>query len=198
MAKETLEEFLESLASRTPTPGGGAVAAITGAQAAALISMVSAFTSQPDEMKKINQRAADARRKFFQLVQQDMDAFEKLMSAFKLKKGTEGRETIIQAALIEAAEAPRSMMLIADSLVGDTANLLKNGNKNLITDTAMVAVLLEATIRSAEYNVLINLKSIDDHQYQTEVHTDINRCRQSLLELTEIADNIRDSLSPDP
>ena len=131
MAKETLEEFLDSLAARTPAPGGGAVAAITGAQAAALISMVSGFTTQTDEIVKINQRAKEARLNFVQLVQQDISAFEELMSAFKVKKGITNREETIQAALTGAAEAPRKMMLLANTLVDDASTLLKDGNKNL-------------------------------------------------------------------
>jgi len=197
MAKETMEEFLDSLAARTPTPGGGAVAAITGAQAAALMSMVSAFTPNPDEITKINQRANEARKIFLQLVQQDIDAFEKLMSAYKLKKGTEDRESIVQSALTEAAEAPRAMMLLANSLIEDASRLQKDGNQNLITDTAMAAVLLEATIKSAEYNILINLKSIKSDQYKQEIHADMKRCRLNLAHLTEIAERIRRSMASD-
>jgi len=196
MSNETLEEFLKSVAARTPTPGGGAVAAITGAQAAALMSMVSGFTSESDEMRSINERAENARCRFIELGQQDMDAFEKLMSAFKLKKGDDNRKRTIQLALIEAAEAPRSMMLLANSLKADACVLAENGNPNLITDTAMVAVLLIATINSAEFNVLINLKSIKDKDYTVKVNRDIENCRQNLADLKEIANDIRSSLAP--
>jgi formiminotetrahydrofolate cyclodeaminase len=196
MANETMDEFLDSLAARTSTPGGGAVTAITGAQAAALISMVSRFTSQTDEMTQIIQRAEEARAKFLQLVKRDISAFENLMLAFKTKKETKGRTEIIQAALIEAADAPRAMMLQANSLIDDTSILSRDGNQNLITDTAMVAVLLKAAIESAEYNILINLKSIKNQGYIEEAHADIESCRQNMVHLGEIADSIRSSLAP--
>ena len=119
------------------------------------------------------------------------------MSALRLKKGINNREETIQAALTGAAEAPRKMMLLANTLVDDASTLLKDGNKNLITDTAMVAVLLEATIRSAEYNVLINLKSISNHKYLQEVNADLEKGRQNLAQLNEIAERIRSSLAPE-
>jgi methenyltetrahydrofolate cyclohydrolase len=196
MTNETIEEFLASLADRTSTPGGGAVAAMTGAQAAALISMVARFTSQSDEMIQINQRAEQARGNFLKFIQRDITAFENLMLAFEAKKETDGRLETIQAALIEAADAPREMMLLANSLIDDTARLARDGNQNLITDTAMVAVLLKATIESAEYNILINLKSIKNPGYIEEAHADIDTCRENMIYLGEIADNIRSSLAP--
>jgi formiminotetrahydrofolate cyclodeaminase len=196
MSNETLEEFLESVAARTPTPGGGAVAAVTGAQAAALMSMVSAFSSKSEEMHRINQMADTARSQFTELAQQDMDAFKNLMSAFKLKKEDATRQASVQLALTKAAEAPRSMMLLANSLIAYACILSENGNSNLATDTAMVALLLDATISSAELNVLINLKNIKNQSYIDEVNLDIAACRLNLTNLRRIAENIRGSLEP--
>ena len=196
MTDETINEFLDSLAARTSTPGGGAVAATTGAQAAALIAMVSRFTTQTDEMEQITEKAEKARSIFLQLMERDITAFENLMMAYKTKKETMGRTEIIQEALVETAAAPRAIMVLADSLIDDTSLLSRNGNQNLITDTAMVAVLLKATIESAEYNILINLKSIKSQEYIKEATADIQSCRQNIAHLEEIAEKIRSSLAP--
>ena len=192
----SIATFLDDLSSRSPTPGGGAVAAITGAQAAALISMVCQFSSENPELKSIARQAEDARATFLKLADEDSAAFKLVMSAFKQPKDANNRKEKIQAALIKAAEAPRLMMRLASTLVECTSELLEKGNKNLITDTAIAAILIEATVDSAELNVMINLKSINDENYKQELVSEIGMCRHKIKRLKEITDEIRESLNP--
>jgi len=188
--------FLDDLASRSATPGGGAVAAITGAQAAALISMVCQFSGEIPGFDLIAAQAEKARMTFLKLADEDSAAFKLVMSAFKQPKDANNRKEKIQSALIQAAQAPRSMLKLASTLVESTSELLQKGNKNLITDTGIAAILIEATIDSAELNIMINLKSINDENYRQEVMSEIGMCRQKIKHLKEITDEIRESLNP--
>ena len=118
------------------------------------------------------------------------------MSAFKQPKDASNRKDKIQSALIQAAEAPRAMLRLACTLVESTSELLQKGNKNLVTDTGIAAILLEATVDSAELNIMINLKSINDENYKQEVMSEIGMCRHKIKRLKEIVDAIRESLNP--
>lgn len=189
--------FLDSLSAKTSTPGGGAVAAITGAQAAALISMVCQFSGDDPALNLIAEQAGSARATFLRLAEEDVTAFRLVMSAFKQPKDVSNRNDNIQAALIQAAQAPRMMLNLACTLVESTFELLKSGNKNLITDTGIAAILIEATVDSAELNIMINLKSIDDKKYIQEVIAEIKMCKQQVKRLVKITDAIREFLKPD-
>jgi formiminotetrahydrofolate cyclodeaminase len=192
----SIATFLDDLSSKSSTPGGGAVAAITGAQAAALISMVCQFSGENPALDLIAGQAEKARVTFLKLADEDSAAFKLVMSAFKQPKDAINRKEKIQSALIQAAEAPRSMLRLASTLVESTSELLEKGNKNLITDTGIAAILIEATVDSAELNIMINLKSINDENYKQEVMSEIGMCRQKIKRLKEITDEIRDVLNP--
>ena len=190
----SIESFLDSVAAKTSTPGGGAVASITGAQGCALISMVCQFSTNFEEAKQMDNRAQQARASFLNLARADTEAFNLVMAAYRLPKNEPGREENIQSSLLRAAEAPRAMMVLANTLVDDTLTLIQRGNRNLITDTGMAAILIEATIRSCELNILVNLKSINDESYKTEVISEIMECKSRLKELERATDQIRQSL----
>jgi formiminotetrahydrofolate cyclodeaminase len=192
----SIETFLDDLSSKKATPGGGAVAAITGAQAAALISMVCAFSVESPELESIARQAEEARVTFLKLADKDSAAFKLVMSAFKQPKDANNRKEKIQSALVQAAEAPRSMLRLASTLVESTSELLQKGNKNLITDTGIAAILIDATVDSAELNIMINLKSINDENYKQEVMSEIEMCRAKIKRLNEVIDEIRESLNP--
>jgi formiminotetrahydrofolate cyclodeaminase len=192
----SIATFLDDLSSKNATPGGGAVAAITGAQAAALISMVCEFSVESPELESIARQAGQARVTFLKLADKDSAAFKLVMSAFKQPKDANNRKEKIQSALVQAAEAPRSMLRLASTLVASTSELLQKGSKNLITDTGIAAILIEATVDSAELNIMINLKSINDENYKQEVMSEIGMCRQKIKRLKEVIDEIRGSLNP--
>ena len=177
--------FLDDLSSKSATPGGGAVAAITGAQAAALISMVCQFSVENPGIESIARQAEEARVKFLKLADKDSAAFKLVMSAFKQPKDANNRKEKIQSALVQAAEAPRLMLRLASTLAESTSVLLERGNKNLITDTGIAAILIEATVDSAELNIMINLKSINNKNYKQEVMSEIGMCRQKIKRLNK-------------
>lgn len=190
----SIQTFLDSLAAKTSTPGGGTAAAITGAQGSALISMVCQFSTNFEGATRMDHRAQQARASFLDLAQSDIEAFDTVMAAYRLPKNKPGREQNIQSSLLQAAEAPRATMALANSLIDDVLTLSQRGNKNLVTDTGMAAILIEATIRSAEFNILVNLKGISDESYVTDVTAEIMTCTSRLKYLQQVANGVRQSL----
>jgi len=192
-----MQEFLCQLVFKSVNDGGGAVAAVTGAQGCALISMVCQFSTNFKEASQMDNRAQQARACFLNLAQVDIEAFDLVMAAQAQPKNEIRREENIQSSLLRAAEAPRAMMVLANSLIDDILTLLQRGNGNLITDTGMAAILIETTIRSCELNILVNLKSINNESYKTEVISEIMECKLRLKELERATDQIRQSLQVD-
>ena len=189
-----VEKFLESVAGKSSTPGGGAVAAITGAQAAALISMVCHYSEKTEDLQTVLETATSAREIFLDLAQEDVASFESLMNAFSQAKESEGRARNIQSALVKAAEAPLKMLSLSATLVDAVLILARQGNRNLITDLGMAAILLSSCASSAELNVLINLKGIKDQEYTRQINASISAHKLTISSLENIAPEIRTSL----
>jgi formiminotetrahydrofolate cyclodeaminase len=142
-----LKDFLGELASDSPTPGGGSVAALCGAMAAALTSMVANLTvgkkkyvDVEEEMVRVLGESEALRVELAQMVEEDAEAFDRVMAAMKLPKETpddEGRQVITLARV--AAE---------------------KGNRNAVSDAGVAALLGRAGAQAARLNVLINLSGI--------------------------------------
>lgn len=187
----TISDYLAALASRKSTPGGGAVAAISGAQAAALISMVAELTqSFPDEVTRseVIKQAADAVQRFTDLADQDAAAFTALMQAYKNK-------TDIQFHLQSAATPPLACLELSSQLVEPLLVIQLHGNPNLVTDTAIAALLLRDAIISSELNVLINLRSIEDELFKQTARSKVETAKQHIPVLDKLAADITRQLT---
>jgi formiminotetrahydrofolate cyclodeaminase len=209
--QQSLQSYLDKLSSSAATPGGGAVAAVTGAQAAALISMVCNLTkgktkeSASDsaealkkEIQAINNRAEQARGQFDQLADDDIEGFNQVMAAYKLPRSNSQERTVqhnaLQDALKQAAQAPLATATLASNLAQDIQRLSEIGNKNLVTDVGIAALLVPTTVQAARMNVLINLASMEDEQFKITALTAIEKATSHALPLTKLADSICTSL----
>jgi formiminotetrahydrofolate cyclodeaminase len=149
--------YLEELASKAPTPGGGAAAGVSGAQGAALMEMVCNLTKdQEGEISAIATRAGSARQAFLALAQRDMECFNAVMAAYR--KPTSERDEHLGPALTEAAQVPLATIDECTRLIEPLERLAEIGNQNLVTDIGIAALLLEGAIRSSRLNVLIKLR----------------------------------------
>lgn len=162
-----IDEYLERLASRSATPGGGAAAALTSAQGAALIMMVANLTIGKkgyEEFEELNKdilgEAEVLLGSLTEGIDNDADAFGKLSAAYALPKDNENRAAEIASASVLAAEAP--LMVMEDSIAALrlAAKLKGRSNKNLESDIYVAALCLYAGIKSAKVNVDANLKVI--------------------------------------
>jgi len=172
-----LKEFLDTLSTSSPTPGGGSVAALGGALSASLISMVCSLSKDVEELQPVYKDSEILKAECSKLIDDDAAAFDGVMRAFKLPKGTSeektARRATIQNALKDAARVPlivagRCMHIIR--LSDTTARIC---NQNAISDVGVAALLAYASLRSAALNVNINLKSIKDEEFNHETRTEI-------------------------
>jgi len=155
--------FVEAVAANSPTPGGGAVAALAGALASALTSMVgrltvgkSRYTNVWSEMEAAVLRSEQLRATLTGRIAEDSAAFDAVMLAYKLPKDTPARESALRAALTRAAEVPLATARDAFQVMELAAAVAEKGNQNAISDAATSAWMAMAAIQSAVWNVRLN------------------------------------------
>ena len=170
----TVEEFAGSLAARTPAPGGGAVAAVTAAHAAALGAMVIEFTlgkAKFAEHEAANAstlaRLADLRRTALALADRDAEAYGTLNALWKLPKDSPARTAGWDAAVAEAIDAPQAILDAAAEVAAACAGLGPRTNPNLASDLAIALDLARVAARAAAHNVEVNLPSVADEATRT-------------------------------
>jgi formiminotetrahydrofolate cyclodeaminase len=161
-AESKLSDFLEAVAAKTPTPGGGSVSAAVGALGAALGVMAARFSEHGE-----SERALDEVKKgLHALVDQDAEAYGQVNSAMALPKGTEEekkrRKEALQIALAEAAEVPLKGMALGVRGLAVLADLAPRCNRHLVSDLVGAATFLEAAVLGCGENVAVNAVSLAD------------------------------------
>ena len=202
----TLCAFLDELASGSPAPGGGSVAALSGALGAALTSMVCHLTihkpgyeSVQNELPILIDRANNLRKEFTVLIDEDTTAYNRVVSALKLPKETEEdkakRKEALQHAFIGAAEVPLHTARLCADLLKIADEVAHKGNKNSITDAAVAALMAQAGLEAAILNVRINLTSIKDAEFVERVSAEIIDLQQMGVEQSKaIYDHVSSTL----
>ncbi len=166
-----LAPWLSAVAAKTATPGGGNVAAVMGAQATALISMVCQFTHDHQKNTALLHNLDQIRKDFLNLAEADSVAFKQLMLSYRMDKADPLREANLQDAITKAALVPLQTYELA-AKAGDLLITIEPlSNPNLRSDTAMAGAILNATLTSAEINVLVNLKSINDKAVKNDIES---------------------------
>jgi formiminotetrahydrofolate cyclodeaminase len=206
-AKKTLAAFLDELASSSPAPGGGSVAALAGALGSALTAMVCNLTigkkkyaAVEDEMKKILVQAEEMRALFTALIDKDTDAFNKVMEAFSLPKDTEPQKALRAAAIREATKeatnVPLEVMKHCIDALALTQQVAATGNVNSVSDAGVSAFMLHTAVEAAALNVRINLNNLNDSEFvgwkTDEMDSLMNTSRMMLEEIQGIvADKLK-------
>ena len=201
-ANSTIEAYLERLASAAPEPGGGSVAALVGALAAALVSMVANLTLgkekyalAQDVMTELKVNAEFARTRLSELITLDAEAYGAVAEAMKLPKDSDEKKRVradaLQKALRGAAEVPLTVAEAAAEVARLSLPAAELGNVNAVSDAAVAAVLADAAAHSAALNVKINLAWIEDKDYARDAWSRIEavlsetaRLRDAVLSIT--------------
>ncbi len=180
LVEQRVIDFVAATASKAPTPGGGAIAALTAATGAALAEMVANLTfgkkgyeAVQTEMEALQAKAEEIRNRMLELSQADADVFNIFMKALGLPKNTNEEKAIrtaaIQQAYKDAAMVPFEIGELANQIF-DLAELAsRKGNQNLITDGIIAAINARAAVKSAFLNVRINLSGIKDESFVAEL-----------------------------
>lgn len=164
---QSLKKYLEDLAAKKPTPGGGSAAALVGATGVSLISMVANF-SEGKGIEEILKGAEDLRQRLTGLIDRDVAAYQKLSAAYKLPKEKPAQKArrfrAVQDALKEALAVPLEVCRLCHEAVKLCSELADKGKVGLISDVGVGACLLEAAFQSAILNIEINLKVLKDEE----------------------------------
>ena len=191
-----LKNFLSELASSSPAPGGGSVAALAGGLGAALSSMVCNLTigkekyvEVQDEIKSILKKSEKLRNELTKLIDDDTEAFNDVMKAFKMPKDTEEqkkkRSQAIQAGYKTAANVPLNTARACEKILDLSMIVARKGNQNSITDSAVSALMAQAGVESAILNVKINLSSIKDEEFIKKISTELDNLQNNSNKKTE-------------
>ena len=197
--------WLAVLASDSPTPGGGAVAALSGAVGVALLAMTARLTVGREgfgdvepRMRDLIVRADAARVRFLELADADAHAFDGVMQAFEMPKDTEGqraaRSEAIQRGYAEAATVPLEIARAALEMLPLAEDATALGNPQASSDAYSGAIALSAAVRCAVANVQINAAALKDRATTDELlgaADDLRRRADELLEMSETAFNLR-------
>ena len=172
ISSETVNDYLSRLASRQPTPGGCAAAALHAAQGAALVAMVGRYTTggkyeqHAPAVQRIIQAADSLIGEALGLADADEHAFQGVIDAYKLPAGTEdlktARAATIKAALVQAAQTPAQLIKLAGAVVDLATELFDVANPNVISDVAAAADAARAAATTARVNIDINVVAIKD------------------------------------
>jgi formiminotetrahydrofolate cyclodeaminase len=196
------EAFLDALASGNATPGGGSAAAVMGAMAAALVSMVCNLTigkkgyeSAEAEMKTVLVEAEALRARLLEMVPQDIAAFDRLMAGYKLPKGTDAekvaRSAAIQKGLQGATQVPLDCAVACAEVLRLTARSVEVGNVNVISDVGVGVLAGWAALRSAALNVHINAPQIKDREF---TESRLAQLEELLAECGPLAEQVHDKV----
>lgn len=190
LEKLTVERFIEELASSSPAPGGGGAAAVGTALAAALNAMVYNLTKDKKAYNELSEEkrkellenleaSIELYKKALEFMNKDRDAFLGLITSYKLSKDTEEEKKIREKTIKEATEncitVPLTLAEISLEFYGNIQFAMKYGNKNLISDAGVAAIMLHSAIESSILNVAINLSSIHNEENKKLMEEKINR-----------------------
>jgi len=182
---KSLHIYLDELASSAPTPGGGSAAALMGAQAAALTSMVCNLTigkpkyaAVETDMQALLQKSEALRATLTAMIKADVEVFNQLMAAYGLAKATEqekiNRSQQIQNILKEATQVPLDCAKACAMAIEQSKEAAAKGNLNVISDAGVAVMSAYAGLKSAALNVYINTASLKDRDFAEQKLAELN------------------------
>lgn len=183
-AEGTIAAYLDRLGSKASAPGGGSVAALTAAQAAALVAMVAhltlgrpKFAEHDSETASILDEADALRLACLRGVDDDAAVLEALMATYKLPRSTpaerQTRDDALQVALLAAANSPYELARRSAAIVPLCQRLLPIGNPTVRSDLGVAALCARAAFHAARLNVLTNTKHLADRGRANALESDL-------------------------
>lgn len=190
----SVEEFTALTASDAPAPGGGSISALAAGLGAALAEMVANLTIGKEkyadveaEMCTLAQQAAALRTELIDAIQKDTESFNGYMAALKLPKETDEQKAVrreaMQKGLKEAALVPLEVAKTTVKIFPIAKAVVQKGNSNAVTDGLVAAMLARSATLGALLNVKINLGSIKDEIFVTDLAQQVKTLEQQATEM---------------
>ncbi|MFW5963067.1 MAG: glutamate formimidoyltransferase [Bacteroidota bacterium] len=180
LAEMTVSDFSDETASESPAPGGGSVSAYMGSLGAALGTMVANLSSHKrawddrwEEFSNWAEKGIALQAELTKLVDEDTEAFNKIMDAFRLPKQTDEekkeRQKAIQDATRNAILVPYRVMETAYKSLEVIKAMVEKGNPNSVTDAGVGALAVRSAVKGAFMNVRINSNDLDDKAFVDDI-----------------------------
>ncbi|HTG01263.1 MAG TPA: cyclodeaminase/cyclohydrolase family protein, partial [Nitrospirota bacterium] len=177
---QPIRHFLDKLASKSPEPGGGSVAALTGSLGAGLVSMVASLTVGKEKYKDVQPKieallkeSEKLRAEMQDLIQKDTEVYGALSDVYKMPKNTDAekaaRTAKMQEALKKACQVPFEIGLKSLEVAKLAERAAEIGNVAAVSDAGVAVLLAQACAQSAALNVKINVNSIKDQSFNNDV-----------------------------
>ena len=175
-----LTDFADETASESPAPGGGSISAYMGALGAALGAMVANLSSHKrgwddrwEEFSNWAEKGKSYQTELIKLVDEDTNAFNKIMDAFSLPKKTDeekaARQQAVQEATRYATEVPFKTMNLCYECMSVAKAMAEIGNPNSVTDAGVGALAARAGVMGAFLNVKINAAGLEDKAFAEKI-----------------------------
>lgn len=206
MKQDSIDTFINNLASKAPVPGGGGASALGGAIGSALGSMVGnltlgkkKYTEFEPDILIILDKLAKNQEELLALMDKDAEVFEPLSRAYSLPKNTEEelahKETVLEEALLSASLVPLDIMRKSVEALLLQEELSHKGTRMAISDVAVGVQFLRAALLGASMNVYINTKSMKDSAQADKLNKEADELISKGCALAdEIYDRIHKSL----
>lgn len=196
IAEDSVETFLERLASSAPTPGGGSAAAVMGAMGAALVSMVcnvstgkKGLEGAEAELLAVRAESERLRGHLTALIAADVAVFDDLMAAYRLPKAADDekarRSAKIQESLQRATSVPLDCARSCAAVIALAQRSADAGFRGVVSDAGVGALAALSALRSAALNVHINTPSITDRGFAAAAQTEIDALVASTVQANE-------------
>ena len=191
LTERSVRDLIAAFRSSEPTPGGGSASALAGSIGAALLAMVASLgrpaATDENDLERLaiaGRRDAELSNELASLVDRDAEAYDVVMSAYKLPKGTDDekkrRTERIQQALEGAIATPLDVMRLCAEAADHATVIASFGNPNAASDVRVAVEMLSAGLRGARANVEINLESLRDAARVEAIRSEVARLSQKL------------------
>jgi len=185
-AKLSIDDFLNRVADRTPTPGGGGVTGLAGALSCAMARMVAAYSKRKDAtsedqaaIESVLTKLRRADEILRSLISQDAAVYEKMTSARKASEANDRKDSDLEACyqrtVLEAVAVPMEMAAAASMAITEMDKFKDLASRYLLSDLAIAAVLARATARAARCTLWVNVAEITDGDQRAKLMTNIDR-----------------------
>jgi methenyltetrahydrofolate cyclohydrolase len=204
LVDRSVADLLAAFRSSDPTPGGGSAAALAGAIGSSLLAMVAdlpksraATAEDAARLTAAGDRCAALALELETLIDRDSAAYDLVMAAYKNPKATDEEKAVrsagIQAAMREAIAAPLAVMRACAAAAEQGVVIAGLGNASASSDVQVGFELLGAGLRGAKLNVEINLGSVKDAAYVSQVRGEVEEFERAIGHETEAAEKQRRS-----
>ncbi|MBL6988157.1 MAG: glutamate formimidoyltransferase [Bacteriovoracaceae bacterium] len=186
LVDQTLDKFIDILASDAPAPGGGSIAALAGTLSASLATMVTNLTHGKKDFKenwnRMEETGVEGQKLkvwFSNAIDRDTDSFNDVMDAMRLPKKTDeqkaARDQAVEKAYIKCTLVPLEVLEHTTKLIPILTDAAKYGNPNCVSDVGVAAHCMSTCAEGAILNILINLKNIKNESFKKDCKKMIER-----------------------